>query len=77
MYGMLKNPQFILVVPRLTITDKNILDNPSQLVKNFSDLPLWEYTIAAIKQNILIKGSNCALPEKEILEMFYYLVGIV
>ena len=52
-------------------TNRNILDNFYQLVKYFLDFPLWEYTIASFKQKLLIKRSNCVLPEREIWEMFY------
>ena len=50
-----------------TFTD--ILEDSYQLVKYFQDFPIWEYRIA----KLFIKGSNSALPEREIQEMFYYL----
>ena len=54
------------------ITDKNFLeDSYYYSVKHFPDFPLCEYTIASFKKKLLIKGSNCVLPEREIQEMFY------
>ena len=38
---------------------------------------LWEYRIASFNQKLLLKGSNSVLPEREIREMFYLLVGIL
>ena len=52
-------------------TDRNILDDSHQLVKHFSDFPLWEYRFASFDKKLLLKGSNTVLPEWEIREMFF------
>ena len=45
-------------------TGRNILED-------FQDFPLWEYTIASFKQKLSIKRSDSVLPEWKIQEMFY------
>ena len=50
------------------ITDRNILEDSYKLVKDFLDIPLWEYRITSFNEKLCIKGSNSELSERE---MFY------
>ena len=43
----------------------------SSINNTFPNFPLWVYTIASFKQELLIERSNSVLPERYIREMFY------
>ena len=58
-------------------TDSNILDNSYLLVKHFRISLSGSTQLLSLSKKLLIKGSNCVLPEREIREMFYKQVGIV